>query len=153
MISKERYKEFATAVEKYTRAIDTKASTETKGKVKKIVFSRMMWAESLQWFSFVQFLFILLGLMDDVINNVNSGVASVYAFFGNYNPYQFPINIASFVAIALIIFFFCFGFIGYKYLRTPQTTSMISMRNSGGHFMLYDMYRDIKEELKELKKK
>ena len=44
MISKERYKEFAQDVEKYTRAIDTKVSTETKGKVKKVVFSRMMWA-------------------------------------------------------------------------------------------------------------
>ena len=109
MISKERYKEFAQAVEKYTNAIDTKESIETKGKVKKIVFSRMMWAESLQWFSFVQFLFILLGLMDDVINNVNSGISDVYAFFGNYNPFQFPVNIASFVAIGLIIFFFCFA--------------------------------------------
>jgi len=153
MISKERYKEFARDIEKYTRAIDTKKSTETKGKVKKIVFSRMMWAESLQWFSFVQFLFILLGLMDDVINNVNAGISDIYAFFGNSNPFQFPVNIASFVAIGLIIFFFCFGFIGYKYLRTPQTTSMISMRNSGGHFMLYDMYRDIKDEIVELKKK
>ena len=91
--------------------------------------------------------------MDDVIDNVNAGLVDIFALFGDNDPFQFPINIASFVAIGLIIFFFCFGFIGYKYLRTPQTTSMISVRNSGGHFMLYDMWRDMKDEITELKKK
>lgn len=152
MIDKKRFKEFSKDVEKYTNGIDTKESLETKGKVKKIVFSRMMWAESLLWFSFIQFLIILLGLMDDVIDNINSGIKDIYALFGNHNPFQFPVDIASFVALALIVFFFCFGFVGYKYLRTPQTTSMISIRNSGGYYMLWDMCKQIQDELEELKK-
>ena len=151
MISKERYKEFSDTVEKYTRAIDTKQSTEVKGTVKKVVFYRLIWAESLLWFSFVQFLFILLGLMDDVINNINSGIAQFSSLFGITNPFQFPVDIAAFIVIVLIIFFFCFGFIGYKYLKTPQTTNLISVRNSGAYFMMYDMYRDIQEELRLLK--
>lgn len=151
MISKGRYKEYADDVEKYTRAIDTRESLEAKGKVKKLVFTRLMWQESLLWFSFVQFLFIFLGLMDDVINNINTGISSLYGFLGFDNPFQFPVNMASFIAIGMIIFFFCFGFVGYRYLRTPQTTSMISMRNSGGHFMMYDIWKDIKEGVEELK--
>lgn len=151
--SKERYKQFAKELEEYTHSIDTKLSTETKSKVKKIVFSRLILNESLLYFSIIQFVFIFLGLMDDVIVNINEGIKAIAGVLGVDNPFLFPVNLTAFIAISVIIFFFCFGFVGYKYLRTPQTTNLISTRNSGAYFMLWDMVDAIKKRLEELEKK
>lgn len=152
MISKERFSEYSKAIEDYTIKINTKESTETKGTVKKLVFLKMAWQESLTWFVVVQSCVIFLGLVDDVVDNVNSGIRGLASIIGISSPFQFPLSIASFIAVSFVLFLFCFGFIGYKYLKTPQTTQLIANRNNGVNFMLWDMIRDLKNEIVELKK-
>ena len=150
-MDKETYKQYSQDVERYTRQIDVKESTETSGIVKKLVFSKMAWQESLTWFAIVQTMFIFLGLMDDVVNNVNSGIVSFMGLFGVTNPFQFPVDMVAFAAIGFVLFLFIFGLIGYKYLRTPQTTQMISVKNNGAFLMLWDILQQTRKENETIK--
>lgn len=149
---KSDYKEYADDVERYVGGIDLKEATSQRTKVSKIVFSKAAWQESLTWFAIVQSGVIFMGLMDDVIRNINSVLLDISNVIGLKNPLMFPINTTSYIAFAFIIFLFCFGFIGYRYLRLPQTNQLIGAKNNGAFFMLWKQNKELQKQIDELKK-
>lgn len=152
MTLKDDYQEYSREIEQYVRNIDLKVATTQKTKVSKLVFSKAAWQESLTWFAVVQSMVIFLGLMDDVVDNFNAILADISSLFNLSTPLSLPVNITSYIAFMFIMFLFCFGFVGYRYLRLPQTTQMIGAKNNGAFFMLWKQNKELQKEIEELKK-
>jgi len=152
-VTKEDYKSYAEDIENFVKSIDLKESTNQRTKVSKLVFSKAAWQESLTWFAIIQTAVIFMGLMDRVINNINSILSDFSHLIGLSNPITLPVNITSYIAFTFIIFLFCFGFIGYRYLRLPQTTQMIGAKNNGAFFLLWKQNQELNQKLQFIESK
>ena len=133
------YDEYSKDIEKYSNAINLKkaVSTERIGKAgirDKIVFGRAAWTEALGYFAILQTMVIFLGLLDDVIININAGLWDLGTKIGISNPYQFPVNMASYFAIMFIIFVLCFGIVGYRHFGLPKRLNEIGVKMNPAFF-------------------
>ena len=156
------YDEFSDETEKFSDAINLKKAigTERIGKAglrDKLVFGRAAWSEALGYFAILQTMVIFLGLLDDVIININAGIMDMSSKIGIINPYQFPVNIAAYCAIAFIIFIMCFGIVGYRHWGLPKRLQEIGVKMSPAYFMLWSKFKvleqqnaDISEKLEQL---
>lgn len=101
-----------------------------------LVLGKAFWSEALTYFAVIQSAIIFLGLMDDVVDNLNTVLRDICNFIG-ISVYQFPVNVTSYIAIAFIVFIFCFGLVGYKYLGLPRRTAEIGSSVSPAHYMIW----------------
>lgn len=152
------HKQYSDEIEETTNAIDLKTvmgtnRTGVAAKRDHLVLIKSAWAESLTYFAIVQTMVIFLGLMDDVINNINTGLRSLGSMMGIYDIYQFPVGVASFLAISFIIFLVCFGMVAYRYFGLPRRSQEIGAKMNSALFLLWRQNTELLERVKKLEDK
>jgi len=149
------YDEYSDEIEKYSNDINLKKaiSTDRVGKAglrDKLVFGRAAWSEALGYFAILQTMVIFLGLLDDVIINVNAGIWDLGTLLGFVSPFQFPVNIASYVAIAFIVFILCFGIVGYRHWGLPKRLNELGVKMNPAFFMLQSKIKKLEKQNKDI---
>ena len=146
------FEEYIKELNEYSDAINLKIAitSQRKGKKKFIdnfVFAKAAWSEALTYFAIIQSMVIFLGLMDDVIRNINSVLTDLWSFFNLGTAWQLPVNTSSYFAFTFIIFIFCFGFIGYRHLGLPKRNHEIGASISPIYFMLWKKNRELEQKI------
>jgi len=149
------FKEFSNQMEKATNGINLKVAvgTKRKGKAKfidRLVFAKYAWSESLSYFAVVQTAMIFFGLIDRVVENINAGFLDLGQFIGITNPYQFPVNIASYVAIMFVVFIFIFGIIAVRNLGTTRRGAEIGQKLSPNGYLIWQKIERIEGMLNKM---
>lgn len=150
-----KYDKFVAEIEDSANKINLKKAiaTDRKGKAgarDKFVFGKFAWAEALSYMALITSAFIVLGLVDDVIENINSAFMDIGLFLGFAEPFQFSVNIASYVAIIFVVFVFCFGLIAVRYIGTSKRSYELSTKMNAGSFTLWTKLDDIQDRLNKL---
>jgi len=146
-----KYDEYSEETEEYSNAINLKKaiSTDRVGKAglrDKLVFGRAAWSEALGYFAILQTMVIFMGLLDRVIININAGIWDLGIMLGITSPYQFPVNIASYAAIAFIVFIMCFGIVGYRHWGLPKRLQELGVKMSPAYFMLWCKFKELEKQ-------
>jgi len=144
------FKKYSDSVEEAANNIHLKEASETsrKGKSRirdRIVFGKVSWNEALTYLAIVQSGIIFLGLMDDVIINLNA------FFISTGIPIELPLEITVVWAFAFIFGIFIFGLIAVRLIGTFKRAQEISVKMNPGMYLLWEQQEEIKEELKKLK--
>ena len=71
-------------------------------------------------------------------------------FIGVSNPYQFPVNIASYIAIMFVAFIFVFGVIAVRHLGTTRRGAEIGTKLSPNAFLVWQILERIENRLNEM---
>jgi len=147
------YDNFTAEIEESANKIVLKKAITTErhgtaGLRDRIVFGKYAWAEALAYMAIVQSAVVFLGLIDDVIINVNSALWDLGSVLGIEQPFQFPVNIASYAAICFIVFIFCFGLIAVRHIGTSKRSYELSSKMNAGNFTTWRKLDDIQQTQK-----
>lgn len=149
------FREYSRQMEHATNSIDLKEAIKTRRKggaklVDRLVFFKYAWSESLSYFAIVQTAVVFFGLIDRVVININAGLWDIGTFIGFKEPYQFPVNVASYVSIMFIAFIFVFGIIAVRTLGTTRRGAEIGTKLSPNAFLLWTMLTEVMNRLEKL---
>ena len=146
------FEDYIHELNQYSDDINLKIAitSQRKGKKKFIdnfVFAKAAWSEALTYFAIIQSMVIFLGLMDDVIININAVLSDMWSLLDCGITWQLPVNTASYFAFMFIIFIFCFGFIGYRHLGLPKRNHEIGASISPIYFMLWKKNKELEKKI------
>ena len=146
------YEEYIKELTVYSDDINLKMAITSQRTGKKrfidnFVFAKAAWSEALTYFAIIQSMVIFLGLMDDVIMNINSVLTDLWSVLGLGTAWQLPVNTSSYFAFAFILFIFCFGFIGYRHLGLPKRNHEIGASISPIYYMLWKKNKELEQKI------
>ena len=147
----DEYQQFQTGIEQATNEIHQKNSVKTQrtgfaGLRDKFTFFKVAIFFAYGYISIIQTMIIFLGITPQAIMNVNGFLVTIGI------AYQFPVDVASFVAIAMIVLLFVMGVMAMLYLGLFKREQEIGSMQHPGFYLLAKQNEEIIRLLKEQKK-
>ena len=140
------YENFGKEIEKFTDRISLRSAMGTgrkggAGLRDKLVLGKMAWSEALTYFGILQSMVIFMALVPTAIDNVNN----VFKLLDI--PFQFPVEVTSFLAVIILAIMFSFGILAYRYLGLPRRTQEVSAKMNTSMYMIWHELQEVKEKL------
>jgi hypothetical protein len=145
------YETFKKAIEEATNEINQRSSAQTKrkglaGLRDKFTFYKMAIFFAYGYISIIQTMIIFLGVTPSAIKNINDFLVVVGI------PFQFPVDVASLLAIVIIFMLFVFGIFAMLLLGLYKREQEVATLQSPGWLMLMNQNQEILDLLKEKRK-
>jgi len=146
------YELFKKKIEKATNEINQRASVGSTRKGfagfrDKFTFYKMAVFFAYGYISIIQTMIIFLGVTPQAVKNVND----FFRLLGI--PFQFPVDVASFLAIIIIVALFVFGIFAMMFLGLFKREQEITIMQSPGFFLLVKQNEEIIKLLSDANKR
>jgi len=113
----------------------------------KVVLFKMVWGEAQSFLGPVQSMIIFLGLTTASILALNAAIRFLASAVGISTPWQFPLEIASFFLITLVVVIMVMGYVSVRYFGTQKSANELSTLMNPGMYALDESIGAAKDEI------